>query len=128
MVTRKDNTMHPIDRHVGSRMRMRRIEMQLSQSALAARLGVTFQAVQKYEAGAVRVSAGRLYDTAQVLQVAPGFFFDGFDDESFPDAAAPAAGRRDVTALLRGYHGIRDPRLQADVRRLVARLGHGEPE
>ena len=128
MVMRKDNAPHPVDRHVGVRMRMRRLELQLSQTALAARLGVTFQAVQKYEAGAVRVSAGRLYDVAQVLQVGPGFFFEGVDDESFPDEAAPPVDRRDIAALLRGYHGIRDPRLQADVRRLVSRLGNAESE
>lgn len=128
MVMGKDNPPHPIDRHVGARMRMRRIEMRLSQSALATRLGVTFQAVQKYEAGAVRVSAGRLYDVAQALHVVPGFFFEGFDDENYPDAVAPMVDRRDVATLLRGYHGIRDPRLQADVRRLVARLGQAEPE
>ena len=119
---------HPIDRHVGARMRLRRIELQLSQTALANKLGITFQAVQKYEAGAVRVAASRLYDVGQVLRVTPGYFFEGFADKTTDDLAALGADQRDVAVLLRGYHGIRDVRLRADVRRLVARLGGGEQE
>src|SRR6185437_3081280 len=68
---------HPIDRHVGARMRLRRMELRLSQSTLGAKLGVTFQAVQKYEGGVVRISASRLYDLAQALGTTPAFFFEG---------------------------------------------------
>lgn len=127
-MARKVNTQHPIDRHAGARLRIRRIEMRLSQTALAGKLGITFQAVQKYEAGAVRLSAGRLYDLAQALQVKPAFFFEAYADDGAADEPHLGLDRRDAAALLRGYYGIRDPRLQADVRRLVARLGHGEPE
>ncbi len=128
VVTRKANTRHPIDRHAGARLRIRRIEMRLSQTALAHKLGITFQAVQKYEAGAVRLSAGRLYDLAQALQVAPAFCFEAYDDDAAPEEPLIGIDRREVAALLRGYHGIRDPQVQADVRRLIARLGHDEPE
>lgn len=125
-VTGKPNRRHPIDRHAGARMRSRRIELRLSQVALARRLGVTFQAVQKYEAGTVGLSAGRLYELARALEVVPGFFFEAYDEEQ--PAALLAMPRRDGAALLKGYYGIRDPALQADLRRLVARLGQGEPE
>ena len=54
--------------------------MHLSQSALAARLGVTFQAVQKYEGGTVRISASRLYEVARALEITPAYFFEGYDD------------------------------------------------
>lgn len=111
---------HPIDRHVGMRMRLRRIEMRLSQSALAAELGVTFQAVQKYEAGAARITVGRLYDASRALLITPAFFFDGFAGEGVP----PSPRIRDeIAALLRGYSGIRDARLQTELRRLIATLG-----
>jgi len=116
---------HPIDRHVGSRMRLRRAELRLSQSALGALLGVTFQAVQKYEGGAVRISASRLYDAALALETTPAFFFDGYgDDGAKPgEAAASELGRRDVVSLISGYARIRDPQLQANLRRLIATLG-----
>ena len=115
---------HPIDRHVGARMRLRRMELRLSQSALGAKLGVTFQAVQKYEGGVVRISAGRIYDVAQALGTTPAYFFEGYGEHGAE--APPETGvieRRDVASLLSGYSRIRDPQLQADLRRLISTLG-----
>ena len=63
---------HPVDLGVGSRVRARRILMGMSQERLADQLGVTFQQVQKYEKGANRVSASRLHDISQILDVLPG--------------------------------------------------------
>jgi transcriptional regulator with XRE-family HTH domain len=119
---------HPIDRYVGARMRLRRIELRLSQSALGAKIGVTFQAVQKYESGRVRVSAGRLYDVAGALGANPAFFFEGYGEDGGEDGAETPPdtrllARRDVASLLSGYSRIRDPQLQADLRRLIATLG-----
>jgi transcriptional regulator with XRE-family HTH domain len=124
-MSRKTQQAHPIDRHVGARMRLRRAEMRLSQSALAERLGVTFQAVQKYEGGTVRISASRLYDVALALETTPAYFFDGYgsDGVEAAQAEASALGRRDVASLISGYARIRDPQLQADLRRLIATLG-----
>jgi transcriptional regulator with XRE-family HTH domain len=68
---------NPTDKHVGSRVRMRRLMLQMSQSDLADRLGITFQQVQKYEKGANRVSASRLQGISQILQVPIPFFFEG---------------------------------------------------
>src|SRR6185312_15710415 len=116
----KAQSSHPIDRHVGARMRLRRMELRLSQSTLGAKLGVTFQAVQKYEGGVVRISASRLYDLAQALGTTPAFFFEGYGEE---DTETPHEARllerRDVASLLSGYSRIRDPQLQADLRRLI---------
>ena len=67
----------PIDIHVGSRMRMRRMALGMSQEKLAARLGLTFQQVQKYEKGANRMGSSRLQQAADVLGVAAAFFFEG---------------------------------------------------
>ena len=71
---------HPVDTHVGERIRARRKELQISQQFLANKLGITFQQVQKYERGANRVSASMLYETAQVLEVPIQWFFIGLDE------------------------------------------------
>ena len=127
MTTRNEST-HLIDRHAGARVREQRIARRLSQAALAERLGVSFQAVQKYESGMARMSTGRLYDVARALGVAPGFFFEGFAEDDATVVEPPPTDRRDVASLVRGYHGIRDARLQTEVRRLVSMLGAQEAE
>jgi transcriptional regulator with XRE-family HTH domain len=71
-----------IDRHVGARVRERRIMLGLTQQQLADLIGVTYQQAHKYERGINRVSAGRLYEIAQVLSVPIGYFFDGLDEQS----------------------------------------------
>lgn len=68
---------NPVDAHVGMRMRMRRQILKLSQEKLGDMLGVTFQQVQKYERGANRVSASRLWKLSQLLEVPVSFFFEG---------------------------------------------------
>ncbi|HZL59242.1 MAG TPA: helix-turn-helix domain-containing protein [Stellaceae bacterium] len=114
---------HPIDAHVGGRIRLRRLQLGLSQSALALRLGVSFQAVQKYESGDIRISASRLYETAQVLLAAPGYFFEEYAMGTDPIAAGDPTRQRELLALIRGYFGIRDAQVQAEILRLVTRLG-----
>jgi transcriptional regulator with XRE-family HTH domain len=124
-----DDEPHPIDAYVGGRLRLRRIQLGLSQGALAAKIGVSFQAVQKYESGDIRISASRLYDIAVALEVPPGFFFDGYPDGLTPQSAIPeAAGsdpfeQREILALIRAYYGIKDPAIRADLQRLIGRLG-----
>lgn len=66
-----------VDQHVAQRVRARRAEMGITQTVLAAKLGITFQQVQKYEKGANRVTAGRLYRLSEVFGVEPGYFFEG---------------------------------------------------
>lgn len=141
MTKREDASPHPIDVYVGGRMRLRRIQLGLSQGALAAKIGVSFQAVQKYESGDIRISASRLYDVSQALSVAPGFFFDGYPDglvatnlaQEMSDGegggeANDALDRREVMSLIRGFYGIRDKQIQADILRLISKLGHREIE
>lgn len=79
----------PVDVHVGNRIRLRRTLMGLSQEKLGEALGLTFQQIQKYERGANRVGASRLYDLAQVLDVPIGFFFDDMQ-EARPSAPSSA--------------------------------------
>ncbi|HTV33108.1 MAG TPA: helix-turn-helix transcriptional regulator [Methylocella sp.] len=68
---------NPIDRHVGSRVRLRRVALSMSQEKLGEALGLTFQQIQKYEKGTNRVSASRLKEISQVLDVPPSYFFEG---------------------------------------------------
>jgi transcriptional regulator with XRE-family HTH domain len=131
MTPRKGEQPHPIDTYVGGRMRLRRIQLSLSQGSLAGKIGVSFQAVQKYESGDIRISASRLYDISQVLSVSPGFFFEGYPDglvaANIMMETAPTNetfDQREVMSLIRGYYGIRDSEVKAEVLRLIARLGH----
>lgn len=80
-------TPNPIDLHVGSRVRMRRILVGMSQEKLGEALGLTFQQVQKYEKGTNRIGASRLQQISKTLNVPPSFFFDGS-----PNSASTAIG------------------------------------
>jgi transcriptional regulator with XRE-family HTH domain len=70
---------NPVDQHVGSRVRMRRVLLGMSQEKLAEALGLTFQQVQKYEKGTNRIGASRLQEISNTLQVTPSFFFEGLN-------------------------------------------------
>ena len=74
-------TPQDVDRHVGARIRERRTMLGLTQQQVAERIGVTYQQAHKYEAGANRLSAGRLYQIAQALGVEPAYFFEGLGAE-----------------------------------------------
>jgi transcriptional regulator with XRE-family HTH domain len=84
---RKRKAPDPTDTHVGSRVRMRRNALEMTQQQLGDALGLTFQQVQKYEQGTNRIGAGRLQHIANILQVPVEFFFEGV--ATAPDAAAP---------------------------------------
>lgn len=75
-----DRLPNPVDVHVGLQVRLRRKELKISQEKLAEALGLTFQQVQKYERGANRISASKLYEIARTLQVPIGWFFEGLGD------------------------------------------------
>lgn len=77
------------DRHVGARIRERRVMMGLSQQQLARMIGVTYQQAHKYERGLNRISAGRLFEIAQVLAVAVSWFFEGLADNAEPSEVSP---------------------------------------
>jgi transcriptional regulator with XRE-family HTH domain len=82
---------HPVDVFVGSKLRVRRIILGLSQSALAKKLKITFQQIQKYEKGQNRIGSSRLYEFSKVLGVDVNYFFKGFDEKTengFAEAAA----------------------------------------
>jgi transcriptional regulator with XRE-family HTH domain len=84
----------PVDKHVGSRVRMRRMMLAMSQEKLGAALGLTFQQVQKYERGANRIGASRLQQLSHILQVPIAFFFEGA-----PNASAPRGFHRSALSI-----------------------------
>jgi transcriptional regulator with XRE-family HTH domain len=90
----EDRSPNPVDLHVGGRIRMRRRILGVSQEKLADALGLTFQQVQKYERGANRVSASKLYEIARTLQAPITYFFEGLADpisSSTDDASSEQA-------------------------------------
>ncbi|AVM74531.1 helix-turn-helix domain-containing protein [Magnetospirillum gryphiswaldense] len=128
----------PIDTHVGARLRLRRTLMGLSQTELAKSVGLTFQQVQKYESGANRISASRLYHISEALDVPVSFFFDDMSRSSgkyglHEDAVAFSApeSSREGLEMMRNYHRITDEAIRRSVydltKSLAAKL-NGEEE
>ena len=104
---------HPVDVHVGKRIRMRRLFLGMNQQTLADRLGLTFQQVQKYEGGANRVSASRLSAMADILGVSISFFFADLlaDNRTYTPAeqvARERIERPETIELVRLYYAIPD--------------------
>ena len=92
MADADDRLPNPVDLHVGARIRLRRKILGVSQERLADALGLTFQQVQKYERGANRVSASKLYEIAATLQTQIAYFFEGLADPSAAQAGETAPG------------------------------------
>ncbi|MEM8685624.1 MAG: helix-turn-helix transcriptional regulator [Pseudomonadota bacterium] len=102
---------HPVDVHVGKRIRHRRWLVGMTQQQLAEAVGIKFQQIQKYETGANRVSASRLWDIADALDVDVKFFFEGLAQENEEKASAdmvPAdlLGDKEALDLVRSYYAI----------------------
>ena len=105
---------HPVDVHVGRRVRQRRWMMGVTQQQLAERVGIKFQQIQKYETGMNRISASRLWDIAHALGATVSFFFEGLDgaDEGDPGTDRASSLPNDMMAdrealeLVRSYYAI----------------------
>lgn len=101
---------HPVDVHVGKRVRHRRWLVGMTQQQLAEKVGIKFQQIQKYETGANRVSASRLWDISEAMDVPVAFFFEGLDDsaQGSADAQVPAdlLGDKEALDLIRSYYAI----------------------
>jgi len=99
---------HPVDAHVGKRIRHRRWMVGMTQQQLADRVGIKFQQIQKYETGMNRVSASRLWEIADALEVSIAFFFEGLDNAHEAQAAIEGDMLADKEALelVRSYYSI----------------------
>lgn len=96
---------HPVDVHVGRKIRQRRWVIGMTQQQLADAVGIKFQQIQKYETGMNRVSASRLWDVATTLDVGIEFFFEGLNAEETADATDPLASK-EAMELIRAYYAI----------------------
>jgi transcriptional regulator with XRE-family HTH domain len=130
---------NPVDKYVGSRVRMRRIMLGMSQEKLGEALGLTFQQVQKYEKGTNRVGASRIQQISEILQVPVSFLFEGgpsgtTSPESFGESGSPSyisdfLATSEGLALTRAFTRISDAKLRRSivdmVEQIAAREGHG---
>jgi len=140
-VTKSPN---PIDRHVGSRVRMRRVMLGLSQEKLGEALGLTFQQVQKYEKGVNRIGASRLQQISRTLDVPPAYFFEGapsFEpianlepsrtgvaEEPKTGYAADLLSTPESMHLNTAFARIRDPKIRRRIVDLVCSLAGEDPD
>jgi len=124
---------NPIDKHVGSRVRMRRMMVGMSQEKLGDALGLTFQQIQKYEKGTNRIGASRLQQISHILQVPVAFFFEGAPNlpgdttEAINGAPSPAyvsdfLATADGLALTKSFTRIKDAKLRRRIVELVAQI------
>ena len=138
----KESRPSPIDVHVGSRIRLRRTLLGMSQERLGEALGLTFQQVQKYERGVNRVGASRLFDLSRVLDVPISFFFDdmpdgmsgqvstghrralaGFAESQDAFGQDDSMSRRETLELVRAYYRITEPSVRKRVFELIKSMG-----
>jgi transcriptional regulator with XRE-family HTH domain len=122
---------NPTDKHVGSRVRMRRMMLAMSQEKLGDALGLTFQQVQKYEKGTNRIGASRLQQIAHILQVPVSFFFegapslgpqvggDGMREAPSPSYVSDFLATSDGLALTKSFMRIKEPKLRRRIVDLV---------
>ena len=110
-----------IDQHVGERIRARRTELGLTQEQLAEALNVSYQQVQKYETGANRISAGRIFEMAHKLRVDVSYFFEGLPLDAPAEQIALEHGGRQRSAieLVRKFAQIQDPQVRSAIAALV---------
>src|SRR5579872_5918956 len=129
---------NPIDKHVGSRVRMRRMMLSMSQEKLGNSLGLTFQQVQKYEKGTNRIGASRLQQISHILQVPVEFFFKGAPhlagtSRADGDAPSPAyvsdfLASSDGLALTKAFMRISDAKLRRRIVELVRQIAGDEAD
>ncbi len=136
-MTDKEKKPNPIDIHVGSRVRLKRTMMGLSQEKLGESLGVTFQQVQKYEKGANRIGASRLQQISAILKTPISFFFEdapgygsqateGLSEPSSPEYTIDFLATTEGLQLNRAFAKIKDPKVRKKIIDLVKSLAEDE--
>jgi transcriptional regulator with XRE-family HTH domain len=126
---------HPVDVHVGSRVRLRRTLMGLSQEKLGEAVGLTFQQIQKYERGSNRIGASRLHEFSQILNVPVSFFFEGGADDRAAPSRVRSGGngkrkmsdedflqKRETLELVRAYYRVPDHLIRKKIFEMVKAL------
>src|SRR5215831_5765288 len=121
----EEKSPNPVDKHVGRRVRMRRMMLAMSQGKLGDALGLTFQQVQKYEKGTNRIGASRLQQISHILQVPVSFIFEGapatsgrrigIDDAPWPAYVCDVLAASEGLALTKAFMCIRDPKVRRGI-------------
>lgn len=125
----------PVDIHVGSRVRLRRTLLGMSQEKLGKALSLTFQQIQKYERGANRIGSSRLYQLSRILDVPVSFFFDdmaeatanrtsGMSEEGSQTFEVDKLSRRETLELVRAYYKIAEPNVRKKIFEMVKAVGN----
>ncbi len=133
---KKQSGPHPIDVHVGNRVRLRRLMLGMSQETLGKALGLTFQQIQKYEKGSNRIGASRIFKLSELLEVPIQYFYDDYDGVigAAPGMAEGGAGDSfmellnspEGIQLCRYFSEISDPKVRKRVLELVRSIAEGE--
>lgn len=136
---------HPVDQHVGQRLRLRRTMLGVSQESLAASIGLTFQQVQKYERGSNRISASKLFSIAKALNTPISFFFAGADSSDYTQDATVQRlnlaesindieygdtdpfSKQETLELVTAYYRIADPAMRLKMLELIQSLAADIP-
>ncbi|MHA7870953.1 MAG: helix-turn-helix domain-containing protein [Hyphococcus sp.] len=134
--SRKREGPHPVDQHVGSRVKLRRMILGMSQDALGKALGLTFQQIQKYEKGVNRIGASRLFELSELLDVPIQFFYDdygaapaagsGFAEPDAAEAFMELVNSPEGVQLCRYFAEITDPKVKKRVLELVKTIAETE--
>jgi len=133
-------TPHPVDIHVGSRVRLRRTMLGMSQEKLGDAVGLTFQQIQKYERGANRIGSSRLYQFSHILSVPVAFFFEDMPSEALSSSSKSLASgmsdndqsgldqdpmaRQETLELVRAYYRIQDPKVRKKLYELLRSMAN----
>jgi transcriptional regulator with XRE-family HTH domain len=118
---------HPVDVHVGARMRQRRTLLGMSQEKLGTAVGLTFQQIQKYERGSNRIGSSRLFEFAKVLDVPVSYFFDEMPSNALSgrpiEQEKDPLIKRETLELVRAYYKIREARVRKRIFEMVKAVG-----
>ena len=109
---------HPVDIHVGKKIRQARLVRGMTQSAVAKELGLSFQQLQKYETGYNRVSASKLFELSQLLDVSPSYFFEGLASGEDPAAAIDLMDDQTAKAV-KALASIKDEKVKNHLRSMI---------
>ena len=116
---------HPVDVHVGGRVRLRRTLLGMSQTDLGHALGLTFQQLQKNERGFNRIGASRLYQLSLIFGVPVTDFFEGHEKKASIRSSDDVMLKRETLELVRAYYRIRDPNVRDALRRMAFAMAKG---
>ena len=116
---------HPVDVHVGGRVRLRRTLLGMSQTNLGNALGLTYQQIQKNEWGTNRIGASRLYKLSLIFGVPVEYFFEGFEEGAPTRSPDDVMAKTETLELVRAYFRICDPKVRDIMRHLIQAMAKG---